>query len=216
MASTFSSTFPPPTRDTTLAMTTLRELLGPDPREGDLLELLQRSNMDVNAAADSFFSAGGHAGGVPVARPVSKPQATVAAPPPPPPLDLFQVECPAGKYAGDEITVSTPSGRRCRVTVPNGASPRTTFLVRLPADGASSLANGASSSRLSNVVYVQQQPQVFHVVDSPYGPYGGYYGPDYAYGSYGRYYGPRYGYDPVVGMGVGFLGGMLVADALFW
>ena len=70
-------------------------------------------------------------------------------------------------------------------------------------------------------MYVRQPPQVVHVVDSPYGPYGGYYhrtsgGYPYAYGSFGRYYGPRYGYDPVVGMGVGFLGGMLVADALFW
>jgi hypothetical protein len=219
MASAFAAPTRP-SRDSSLAMTALRELLGPDPREGDLLELLQRSNMDVNAAADTYFL-GGHAEGVPVARPVSKPQATVAAPPPPPPLDLFQVQCPAGKYAGDEITVSTPSGRRCRVTVPNGVAPGTTFLVRLPADGASSIANGASSSRLSNVVYVRQPPQVVHVVDSPYGPYGGYYhrtsgGYPYAYGSFGRYYGPRYGYDPVVGMGVGFLGGMLVADALFW
>jgi len=181
---------PRPTRDSSLAMTALRELLGPDPPEGVLLELLQRSNMDVNAAADTYFL-GGHAEGVPVARPVSKPQATVAAPPPPPPLDLFQVQCPAGKYVGDEITVSTPSGRRC-----------------------------CSRHRLSNVVYVRQPPQVVHVVDSPYGPYGGYYfrsgGYPYAYGSFGRYYGPRYGYDPVVGMGVGFLGGMLVADALFW
>jgi hypothetical protein len=73
---------PRPTRDSSLAMTALRELLGPDPPEGVLLELLQRSNMDVNAAADTYFL-GGHAEGVPVARPVSKPQATVAAPPRP-------------------------------------------------------------------------------------------------------------------------------------
>ena len=94
MASAFALSRP--SRDTSLAMTALRELLGPDPREGDLLELLQRSNMD-------------------------------------------------GGY--------------------------------------------------------------YHRAS------GGY---PYAYGSFGRYYGPRYGYDPVVGMGVGFLGGMLVADALFW
>ena len=54
---------PRPTRDSSLAMTALRELLGPDPPEGVLLELLQRSNMDVNAAADSFL--GGHTEGVP-------------------------------------------------------------------------------------------------------------------------------------------------------
>ena len=54
---------PRPTRDSSLAMTALRELLGPDPPEGVLLELLHRSNMDVNAAADSFL--GGHTEGVP-------------------------------------------------------------------------------------------------------------------------------------------------------
>ena len=155
MASAFAPTRP--SRDSSLAMTALRELLGPDPREGDLLELLQRSNMDVNAAADTYFL-GGHAEGVPVARPVSKPQATVAAPPPPPPLDLFQVQCPAGKYAGDEITVSTPSGRRCRVTVPNVA-PGTTFLVRLPADGASSIAT-ALHPTWQQLLSVRQEEQV--------------------------------------------------------
>jgi hypothetical protein len=97
-------------------------------------------------------------GGMPVARPVSKPQVTVAAPAPPPPLDLIQVQCPAGKYAGDEITVSTPSGRRCRVTVPNVA-PGTTFLVRLPADGASSIANALLPTR-QQLLSVRQEEQV--------------------------------------------------------
>ena len=113
-----------------------------------------------------------------------------------------------------------------KVTVPNGVTPGTQFLVRLPPQASIPVAQAvqnssvpcASSSAYAsaypgqqqqpnmgypqqmppNVAY-QQQPQVVVVQSAPYG---------YGYG-YG-------GYDPFLGGMLGFAGGMLIADAMFY
>jgi len=118
-----------------------------------------------------------------------------------------------------ELQVNAPSGAM-RVTVPAGLKEGDVFLVRQPA-GQHSIPTArhvasASSSRAyaqnysgaypgassqPNVVVVQQQPPM--VYPRPY--YGGY--PGYGYG---------YGYDPLLMGGMGFMGGMLLADAMWW
>jgi len=166
-----------PPRGMVEKMSELRQILGDEPKEFDLLQLLQRCNGDVNATADVFFSG-------------SIPPAQVATPVQTAPPSLVQVTCPDGHGPGDHINVSTPAGL-VRATIPNGVGPGANFLVPLPTCGARPV----------------QQPQIIHVVGSPFGvPYGR------PYGCYGR----PYGYDPVLGFGAGMLGGMLIADALFW
>ena len=66
---------------------------------------------------------------------------------------------------------------------------------------------GSSQAYLSQ----QQQPQVI-IQQQPVYVHPPAYGRPYGYG-YGRPYGY---YDPYLASGVGLLGGLLIADALFW
>lgn len=202
-------------------MTALRQVVGTEPKEYDLINLLQRCRGDVALAVDTFFEGGGvHATpsnspasaqqpttGVPVARPTEQQQQPA----------LVQVACPDGMRAGEQINVTTPTGV-VRVTIPEGIEPGKQFLVRAPSEpppptayaqpvnahasypGQAQLPQHQHQRAQSSAAYPQQQPQVIHVVGSPY--YGGY--------GYG------YGYDPFLGMGMGMLGGMMIADAMWW
>lgn len=207
-------------------MTALRAVVGTEPKEYDLINLIQRCNGDVALAADTFFQGGIHSE---PAAPAAGPQPTTGVPVARPMEDqarqqqqnLVQVACPDGVRSGDQINVTTPTGV-VRVTIPDGIAPGQQFLVRAPsqpppptayaqpvgAPGGGAPAQYPGQAQLPqqtqpNVVYQQQQPQVVHVVGSPY--YGGY-----GYGGYG------YGYDPFLGMGMGMLGGMMIADAMWW
>ena len=97
----------------------LRGVLGDEPKEQDLIDILRKANFDVNASLDMYF------GGDSVA-----PTATPIAQPVPPP-DVVQVTVPNGVSAGQEIHVQTAAGLM-GVRVPEGATPGSAFLVRLP------------------------------------------------------------------------------------
>jgi len=179
-------------QDTTAKLTLLRGVTGPEAREGDLLALLERHGGDVNAAINTYLDAGVH--GAP------QPPPGYAASSSAPAQALLQVTCPAGVRAGEEIQVSAPAGLM-RVVVPQGVAPGQTFLMRCPGQTAQQ-----QQQQQPSVVVVRQSPRC--VVARPYGCYGGgYYGGCYRRGYYG---------DPYVGAGVGLLGGLLVANALFW
>lgn len=208
----------------TEALTSLRKIVGNEPKEQDLIALLQRCNMDANAAANAYFD-GGVAGpdpfpsmiqGVPVAEPVQAPSPVVA------------VTCPPGVGAGDDLQVQTEAGL-LKVQVPAGVTAGAQFLVRLPggarppaapaiaAPGFQGCYSGAmqppqqpqqqgayggaypGAAQMPPRVMVQQQPAVHVVHASPY------------YGGYGYGYG-----DPFLAGTMGFMGGMLIADAMFW
>ena len=202
-------------------LNTLRKLVGNEPREIDLVHLLERHRGDVNAAANEFFDGGAPRPGqpvaqrmpvaqqLPIAQPVPQQQLPVAQPAPS--NDLISVSCPAGVSVGDEIQVSTPAGLMLRVKIPAGVSPGTSFLVRTPPSSpavavAQPLGGGAPSSGYPGQAQTMAQPppmpppppQTIIVHSSPY------------YGGYG------YGYDPFLGVGMGMLGGVLIADALWW
>jgi hypothetical protein len=214
-------------KDVIADLTALRGIVGPEPKEFDLVQLLNAHGGDVNAAANAFFEGGippdgptQHAGNpaVPVARPVARPADQQH--------NIISVTCPPGVNEGDEIQVTTPAGLM-RVRVPNGVQKGGTFLIRLPTQapvaqavpstgapihgqpvggpshGYPGQAQAASLSQQPVVQQQQQQPQVIVVQGSPY--YGGY-----GYGGYG------YGYDPFFPMMGGMMGGMLLADAMFW
>jgi len=202
-------------------MAALRAIVGPEPREQDLVELLRRYP-SVNQAANAFFD-GSAKGGLP-----NVVDGTPISPPPQQTTDMVSVTCPAGVTEGTEIQVQTQQGMM-RVTVPKGVTAGTQFLVRLPAHVPLPVAQPVGSSsnmhqypqypqypgqqqtmmmppqqqRQQNVTYAQQQqqPQVVVVQSAPY-----------MYGGYG--YG--YGYDPFLGGMMGFAGGMLIADAMFY
>ena len=182
--------------------------------------LLERSGGDVNAAVNAFFDGGapvtGTPAAMPVAQPVSRPAMPVAQPvAQPPPGNVVQVVCPAGVRAGESLQVSTESGL-LRVTVPDGIVEGAAFLVRCPPAGAGSFNaphrghaqqqqqqyHGYPGQAQQPQIVVQQQPQTVHVVHSS--PYYGGYGYGYGYG------------DPFLAGSMGFLGGMLIADAMFW
>jgi len=174
----------------------LRALVGDDVKELELHQLLERHGGDVNAAANAYFDGGAPPiEGTPVAQP--------------PPTGLMQVTCPDGLGAGAELQVDTPAGKM-RVTVPQGVAPGGTFLMRIPqtaAPAALPRQQGYPGQQMLPPMgmgqYWQRHPQqpAVHMVHSrPY--YGGYYG--------------GYGYDPFLAGGMGFLGGMLIADAMFW
>ena len=185
-------------------LSALRLIVGTEPKEQDLVNLLHRCKGDVNAAANVFFDGGANVvDGMPIAQP-SQQQTSVVS-----------VTCPAGVTEGSEIQVQTEAGLM-RVTVPKGVTPGTAFLIRLPSQvslpnagvaqpvggGGQAAAGYPGQGMQPNVQYHQQQPQVVVVQGAPYG---------YGYGGYG--YG---GMGPGMGMGMGFLGGMLIADAMYW
>ena len=149
---------------------------------------------------------------MPVAAPVQQPQAP-----------MVQVTCPPGISAGMDLQVQTEAGLM-RVKVPAGIEAGGTFLMRLPAAApAGAPVQGrpmqppmpyqqplppqqpayagypGQPQQPRQVVVQQQAPQTVHVVHaSPY--YGGGY----------------YGYDPFFSGTMGLMGGMLIADAMFW
>ena len=201
-------------------MRALRAIVGPEPKEQQLVDLLRRYP-SVNQAANAFFDGSAKGGrdavnntvdGTPVATPVV----------PPPQSDspsLVSVVAPPGVTEGSEIQVQTHAGMM-KVVVPRGVESGTQFLVRLPmqvplpvAQPVQNVAAAGSSSasyphgmsypghqQQPNVIYQQQQPpQVVVVQSSPY---------VYGYGGYG--------YDPFLGGMLGFAGGMLIADAMFY
>lgn len=205
-------------------MSALRAIVGPEPREQDLVELLRRYP-SVNQAANAFFD-GSAKGGPPGGANVVEDGLPIS--PPPQQRDvrreeaqqtMVSVTCPAGVTAGSEIQVQTQQGMM-RVTVPKGVTAGTQFLVRLPGHVPLPVAQPVGSSsnmqqypqypqypgqqqqmmmpQQQNVTYTQQ-PQVVVVQSAPY-----------MYGGYG------YGYDPFLGGMMGFAGGMLIADAMFY
>ena len=124
----------------------------------------------------------------------------------------MRVTVPAGSRGGDELQVETASGPM-RVTIPPSLTPGDAFLVRPPPTNSQSIpvarpigrarSKRARLGHQPNVTYVQQQ-QPIYVQRPPV-----YHSP--------RYYNRGYGYgDPLLAGGMGFLGGMLIADALFW
>ena len=172
----------------------LRSILGPDAREGDLLLLLERHQGNVEACVAEHFDG-------PSAPPTAV--ARLADTPPPANDQLVQVLVPAGAGPGVVMQVETPTGA-VHVTVPPGVRSGTTFLVRCPpaqAQVSRATVPGYPGLQSQPTVVVQRQPAVHIVRSRPY-----YYG----------YGGRPYGYDPYLGVGVGFLGGMLIADAMFW
>jgi len=196
--------------DLTANLSALRAIVGNEPREQELVDLLRRYP-SVNQAANAFFDGSAKGGdlsnvidGTPIAPPPQNSQTT----------SMVSVTCPAGITAGCEIQVQTHAGMM-RVTVPKGVTPGTSFLVRLPEQvpvaqpvpmaqaAGSSLSSynaypGQQQMPPNAVAYQQQQPQVVVVQSAPYG---------YGYG---------YGYDPFLGGMMGFAGGMLIADAMFY
>ena len=167
----------------------LRAVLGPEPTEATLYALLAQHNDDVNASVNSYF-------GDP-AQPAQSTQSPAEG-------NLFHVTVPAGSAAGATIHVQTPAGLM-QVQVPVGLTGGDSFLMRLPPPSAIPVAPavpaypGAANQPRVNIVHRQPPPIIVHA--RPYGPrpyYGGYYG------------------DPFLAGGMGLLGGMLVADALFW
>jgi len=172
----------------------LRAVLGAEPTEATLYELLAHNQDDVERCVNAYFD----------------PQAPAAqsqtAQTPTSEQQLFQVTVPAGSVEGSTIHVQTPSGLM-QVQVPAGLSSGDNFLLRLPPSSTLPVGSavpaaaypGASHQPRVNVVH--RQPVVVHAH-----PYGRRYGYGYGY---------RYG-DPFLYGGVGMLGGMLVADALFW
>lgn len=182
----------------------LRAILGPELPERDLYGLLAQHNNDVSAAVNAFFDPQPPAqqGQPQIARPVGE------APPP----EMCQVTVPDGCQGGDPVRVETARGLM-QVAVPAGLRAGDTFLMRLPPPGVAVAAPAQSSAyqgTRSSSAYpgAAQQPRVV-VRQSPpivvhsrpyYHPYG---------------YGPYYG-DPFLYGGAGLLGGMLIADAMFW
>lgn len=202
-------------------MSALRAIVGPEPKEQDLVDLL-RKYPSVNQAANAFFDGSAKGG---LAQGTNVIDGMPISPPPPPSQDassttnMVSVTCPAGVAEGSEIQVQTQQGMM-RVTVPKGVTAGTQFLVRLPTHVPLPVAQpvyggaypaGPSSNHYQpypgqqmmmpqqqHVAYAQQ-PNVVVVQSAPY-----------MYGGYG------YGYDPFLGGMMGFAGGMLIADAMFY
>ena len=168
-------------------LSTLRAVVGPEAKEGDLLRLLEKHNGDVQRAIAEFFDGPqDHATPPPTAVARAADQA------------LYQVVTPQGMRPGQQLQVHTPSGIM-RVTIPEGVAAGQVFLVRCPPQAGPGYPGLQQPS-----VVVQQRPAVHVVHSHPY------YGRPYGYRR-----GSRYCNDGV-GVGVGLLGGLLIADALFW
>ena len=166
-------------------LSTLRAVVGPEAKEGDLLRLLEKHNGDVQRAIAEFFDGPqDHATPPPASVAHAADQA------------LYQVVTPQGMRPGQQLQVHTPSGIM-RVTIPEGVAAGQVFLVRCPPQAGPGYPGLQQPS-----VVVQQRPAVHVVHSHPY---------------YGRPYGYRRRYcNDGVGVGVGLLGGLLIADALFW
>ena len=102
-------------------MAALRAIVGPEPREQDLVEL-QRRYPSVNQAANAFFD-GSAKGGLP-----NVVDGTPISPPPQQTTDMVSVTCPAGVTEGTEVQVQTQQGMM-RVIVPKGVTAGTQFLA---------------------------------------------------------------------------------------
>ena len=181
-------------RNLVAELSTLRSIVGSDAKEGDLLNLLERHQGNVQAAVSEFFDG-----------PAAPPTAVARPADTPPPADeqIVQVVCPAGAGPGVMLQVQTHAGAM-HVTIPQGVGPGQTFLVRCPPSAQAPGAQVPGYPGLQNqptVVVARRQPAV-HVVHSRpyYGPY-----------PYRGYYGGT-----ALGVGAGLLGGMLIADAMFW
>jgi len=179
--------------------------VGPEPSNETLTVLLERHNFDVAAAANAYFD-GARGRGPAAGEPIDGT--------PVPEAGLFEVTVPEGMAAGQELRVETDNGPM-RVVIPAGLVARGVFLVRPPARRAQQAtipqarpvggrpqvaypgqAAYPGLNHQPGVALRQQQP----VYVRPCPRYGGYYG----------------GYDPFLASGMGLLGGMLIADALFW
>ena len=239
----------------TSALIALRKVVGTEPREIDLINLLAHANNDVNVAANNFFEGGLPSGPPLVGGPAPIHGRPIAAGTHPPPAAMVQVTCPPNRSAGDDLQVQTEQGLM-RVKVPTGVAPGATFLMRMPTSGGAPPGHPMQpmpphyapppnhhqqhaalpgqqqqpqygypgqpqqpqygypgqpqqpqygypgQQQQPNVIYQQQQrPQTVHVVhSSPYGGYGGY----------------GYGYDPFFAGTMGLMGGMLIADAMWY
>jgi hypothetical protein len=140
---------------------------------------------------------------VPVARPVGGGSSSAQ---PADSQNLITVKVPQGSRGGETLQVNTPSGQTCHTRVPDGLKPGDTFLMRVPPAGT------ACPAQRDRVVYVDRPA----VGGGYYGSGGGYYGGGYYGGGYGYgrgYYGRG---DPYLYGGAGLLGGLLIADALWW
>jgi hypothetical protein len=161
--------------------------------------MLSRHGSDVAAATDEWF-------GAQDPRPTPIAIATpVHASPPPPVSNHLSVTVPAGWTGGAQIQVQAPDGRLLVAQVPEGLSGGDQFLVQMPPPGvAPAQAVGASQEGQPRrtVVHHHYHQSPHYVGVAPY--YGGCHAGPYPY------------YDPVLPAAAGFLGGMLVADALFW
>lgn len=179
-----------------------RNIVGDEPSEDMLLSLLRRHNDDIEAAANAYFD--GQA--APTSSPLQGQQVS----------GLVQVTVPVGVVGGQEIQVSTDDAAPFRVTVPAGLVEGDDFLARPPSTqrrGAVPVARPIGQSPahsdypgLSTLPPQPAQPPLVVVQQPPPVPR-----------CRGRpcCYGRPYYYDPLMPM-MGFMGGMLIADALFW
>lgn len=172
----------------------LREVIGPGPSDSELRNVLSR-HRDVAAATDAWFGAQ-----EPPRQPAIVTATPVLAPPRPPAADHVSVTVPAGLAGGAQIQVQAPDGRRLIAQVPPGLRSGDQFLVRVPLPGAAPAravrASQGGQPQQTVVYHHHRGPQYIGAV-----PYYGYSQPYY---------------DPVLPAAAGFLGGLLIADALFW
>ena len=108
-------------RDDSYTPRSQRDIVGPDPTDERLKQLLAAHNYDVAAAANAYFDGD--------SAPI---HGTPVGPPPPSEPELMQVTVPAGMRGGQELRVETPSGAM-RCTIPAGLTGGGQFLVRPPA-----------------------------------------------------------------------------------
>ncbi len=186
------------------ALQQLRGVVGDGPPDLILETLLARHKNDVEASANAFFdqSASGPAPppqqeSIPVARRMDGAQ--------PPPSDLVSVAIPPGIRGGELLQVQTANGLM-HVRVPQGLHEGQTFLMRTtpPPGQAAPVARAVPSNHgQSSYPGLEHQPQV--IIQQP--PPVIVHASPYYHGGY---------YDPFFPMAGGLLGGMLIADALWW
>eukprot|EP00320_Phaeocystis_rex_P014703 CAMPEP_0119077074 /NCGR_PEP_ID=MMETSP1178-20130426/92235_1 /TAXON_ID=33656 /ORGANISM="unid sp, Strain CCMP2000" /LENGTH=185 /DNA_ID=CAMNT_0007059409 /DNA_START=40 /DNA_END=597 /DNA_ORIENTATION=- len=180
-------------RDLIKELSSMRAVVGPDADEGELLRLLEKHHGNVQLAITEFYD-GPQAQAPARARPWAN-------------QELVQVVAPLGTCPGQQMHVQTHLGM-LRVTIPEGVTGGQTFLVRCPPVAAQP-GVGYPGLQHQPVVVVHRRPPPVVYSRPYYGPCG-----PYPYG-YRYRYGPRWGYYDSVGVGVGVLGGLLIADAMF-